>query len=513
METIQNKEKKRNKKTMLLVTLVLLVILVLLFLFSPLRSLIFPSNAEPSLSLVVVESTGPDPATGFYRVLVEAIAEGRPEPQISYNRNDAVGEVEANHTLLLLAEDETFLLKALATNSQGTAETELELFAGIMPGVYSGRVGPTDPSGADRGGDAAPGTGENGDDFEDEEDEDKDEDAVAPPPPGGGGSDNQAPLITEIYRGSDMVYLHEEYPLCYRNELHTFTVLIEDADFDEITLEVQAAHGRVQNIRNLPFRPPTVPENVRIIDFDWISPANPAGNRNRLSVPITITARDPAGASDRKVIDALLIVDHWLCDDRGEESEPAPPPPPPLPASETIEISLLGNNALSGSVISNGLTINPHVVVGDNSRNEQAKGYLTFDLDSVYTEIGRRRYEVASVRLNIRNIERRGSPEIMASNIDFKVFYYGTVLDASAFRVGGTRFYITGTGEFYDPAVVNISSATLGSEVSSALATNRPRFQIKIGLDRATDNDGVQDTYSFYPTSAELFLRLVVHNE
>ena len=81
METVQPGSKKRNLVIPLIIAL-LLVILVLLFIISPLKELIFPSASEPALTLSVVESIGPDAETGLYRMVVEAKAEGKPEPQV-----------------------------------------------------------------------------------------------------------------------------------------------------------------------------------------------------------------------------------------------------------------------------------------------------------------------------------------------------------------------------------------------------------------------------------------------
>jgi len=196
MEAVQPERKKRNLVIPLIIVL-LLVILVLLFIFSPLKELVFPSAAEPALTLSVVESIGPDAATGLYRVMVEAKAEGKPEPQVTFNRNDGAGEVEANRTLLLLEGGETFLLKALAANPHGIVEAELELTAGIMLGASSGRVGPAGSGGS---GAPAPGTGGDDDEFEDEERDPGDDSSVggAPAPgPAESASSAEAPAADE----------------------------------------------------------------------------------------------------------------------------------------------------------------------------------------------------------------------------------------------------------------------------------------------------------------------------
>ncbi len=132
MEAARNKSAKKTYFVPL-VTILSLIIIVLVFLLSPLKNLVFSPDVEPTLVLTVVESTGPETSSGLFRVVVEAQVDGKPEPQITFNRNDGIGIMEStNHTLLLMEEGEAFLLKAMASNSRGTAEAELEIFAGVQ---------------------------------------------------------------------------------------------------------------------------------------------------------------------------------------------------------------------------------------------------------------------------------------------------------------------------------------------------------------------------------------------
>jgi len=68
METVRNENTKRKSLFVPLVIILVLIILVLLFLISPLSDLIFSPDTEPTLVLAVVESSGPDSATGLYRL-------------------------------------------------------------------------------------------------------------------------------------------------------------------------------------------------------------------------------------------------------------------------------------------------------------------------------------------------------------------------------------------------------------------------------------------------------------
>jgi len=298
METAGNEGAKKSYFVPLIIVLVL-IILVLLFLISPLSELVFPPDTEPTLALAVVEKIGPDPATGLYRVVVKAEVDGKPEPQVSFNRNDGVGEVKDNHTLLLLEEEETFHLKALASNPRGTAEAELELFGGIMVGASTGQTGPA----------GSPGPGAGGDNGDEE----------TPPPAGNGGTGNRAPSIIDIgiYGESIIDRLEESFPILYEERRHSFSVLVEDNDDDEIEIEVEVSHGVVVTIGEGMWdgsRPP----NLRAKRFSWQSPANPPGNLEPLNVRLTIIASDPSGASDRKIIKIALLP---------EGDEPANQPP------------------------------------------------------------------------------------------------------------------------------------------------------------------------------------------
>lgn len=123
--------------------IIILLLLVLIVLLSPLKELIFPEQSKPTIELMVIEPLRLDPATGKYRVVVEAIVSGKPEPEVRFNRNDGLGAVEPNQALLLLEENENFILTAVASNVAGQATAALELFGGLGDG--DGTVESSDP--------------------------------------------------------------------------------------------------------------------------------------------------------------------------------------------------------------------------------------------------------------------------------------------------------------------------------------------------------------------------------
>jgi hypothetical protein len=488
METARNESAKKSYFVPLIIVLVL-IILVLLFLISPLSDLLFPPDTEPTLVLTVVESSGPDPATEFYRIVVEAEVEGKPEPQVTFNRNDGVGEMQENQTLLLLGEEEIFLLKAVASNPNGTAEAELELYAGIMVGTATGPAVPTGPPDTD-GSDPDPDAG--GGDGEDE---------AAPPPAGDGDSGNQPPEITSISIRAENITdrLDEPFPLYYEEYRHSFNILIEDVDDDEIELEVEASHGVVAHIGPGMWagsRPP----NMRTMTFSWQSPANPPGNLEPLNVSLTVSAFDPAGASDRKTIRIVLLPE---ADAEGGD-------PGEIRRIRSGIASVAASEDLSGSVTSVSDIILGDVMVGDNLLNRQFKGFLNFYLGTIRDQItavaGDGDYTITDARLVFSNINKVGNPESLASLVDFKVAPYGSSLVAADFAPSGNHIFNRTTATFNtaggQPLV--LSSSTFKTELINYINVPSKTMQIKLGLNSATNNNNADDFFRFHCSTVNL---------
>jgi hypothetical protein len=495
MET-SRKERKKRSFLITLIIILSLAILILLFMLSPLKDLVFPPDQEPTLALVVVESSGPDPETGLYRVVVEAQLDGKPEPQVTFNRNDGVGEVEDNHSLLFLEEEEIFILKALASNSGGTAEAELELFAGIVVGTSSISNG---PSGSPGSGDGDPETDDGEDEDEDEDEEDEEE---SPPPDGDGdsGSSNRPPEIVKVSIRTENITdrLDEPFPIRYEEGRHSFNILIEDEDDDEVELEVEASHGVIDNIGEgmwAESRPP----NKRAKTFTWQSPANPPGNLEPLNVLLTITASDPSGVSDSVIVKlALLPVSD---DDEGD------------PGVSSAKTSIVASADLSGSVTSAGDIILGDVMVGDNLLNRQFKGFLNFYLAALRNQItdiaGDRDYTITGAHLVFSNISKVGDPEGLADLVDFKVFPYGSSLVAADFAPGGRHIFSRATDSFTTAGglPLSLSSATFKTELINAMNARSKTMQIKLGLNRVTNNNNADDFFRFHCSTVSIVVQ------
>lgn len=253
-KAVNQKGKTNNRVTVIAV--LLFIVLLLLFFLSPLKDIVFPAEKEPEITLVVVESAESEEKDGFYRVLVEAVVEGKPKPQLQFNRNDGIGQVEPNYTLVLLAEDETFLLTAVAINTQGTAEASIEIF----PGIAVSSASSTDSFAESPT--IEPGAG-------DEEGEDTEGDTGVDPV--GQGGNNMPDIEAIFFKGdniSDLVFRGESLPVRYEEGRHDLVVAASDDDGDPVAFDITASHGRIVDLRQVA---------VDSIAFSWLSPANPAG--------------------------------------------------------------------------------------------------------------------------------------------------------------------------------------------------------------------------------------------
>lgn len=461
METVRNEDAKKSYFVPLIIVLVL-IILLLLFLISPLSDLLFPADTEPALALSVVEKVGPDPATGLYRIVVEAQVEGKPEPQLSFNRNDGMGQVEANRTLLMLEEDETFLLKAIASNPRGIAEAELELFGGIMVGTSTGPpVGPSGSPGPGGSGAPGPGDGDNGDNEE------------TPPPPGNGDNEdpgpgdggdngenepdpvNRPPVITSITRSSGTVLL---------NNSITITAQASDPDGDPLTYAWSANGG-------------TIASNPAVNPISWTAPDTAGTYR------VTLTVRDGRGG---EAVDSIDITVRAPIGAGVPEPGDLAPPDSSLVGQRTITIT----PRQMGSVNSAG-TIAVIIQVGDDSDNRGYQGFMTFDLSSIPSTA-----TIVAARLVEPGVLVTGDPFGKLDTLRAYIHPYGT-LSAVDYRrppLGGPIARFSSRAQLNDPTAQEFGHRGIMG-IQDALAGNK-KFQIRLQFDRETNNDSVTDLVS-----------------
>lgn len=120
----------KGNRLIIILGITVLLLLAVVVLATPLKELIFVPRSAPTIELEIIEGEL-DEETGFYGYLVGAMVTGRPAPDVLFNRNDGIGEVESNHTLILLSEGDSFLLQATASNALGSAAASLDLTGGI----------------------------------------------------------------------------------------------------------------------------------------------------------------------------------------------------------------------------------------------------------------------------------------------------------------------------------------------------------------------------------------------
>ncbi len=454
--------KGKSGKNIAIIAILLFIILVLLFLISPLKDLIFPATEEPQLTLVVVESAASAEEPGTYRILVEAIVEGNPEPQVQFNRNEGIGQVEPNFSLVLLAEEETFLLTAVATNAEGSAEAALELFPGIAVGV-----------------DADSPCSEGGPDADDDEGEDTEDDPEAgPADPDGNNAPEIEAIIYEDDDISDLIFRGESLPVRYAEGRHSFVVIATDRDDDAVEFDIEASYGSLVDITRV---------DVDSVAFNWLSPANPAGNVEALNASIAVTASDPAGATGSQQIKLALLPD-------AGEGEPVP--------VEAIYLTA-ALPELSGFVSSDERVRTGVIIVGDGSANEMYKGFLTFSLSPL---VGVDPADIIATTIHFRHVNKSGRPESFATWVDFKDFNYGDSLDLRDFAVGGTLFYRQRAESFSSG---NVIQGSLITQIRQAVGAGRNRFQVKMGLDAGTNSNNADDLFQLLPGNVELEVTII----
>ena len=133
-------------------------------------------------------------------------------------------------------------------------------------------------------------------------------------------------------------------------------------------------------------------------------------------------------------------------------------------------------------------------------QNLQIKGYLNFDI----SELGR--VNVLDASLIIPASLIRGNPVNISNLLIIKAYYYGDVLDLDDFRVGGTYITtidITGIreGDYLQIYDNNSLKNTLQEAIDD---DSRDRYQLKLGLNAKTNNNGSIDYIDIYQGQVDL---------
>ena len=207
-------------------------------------------------------------------------------------------------------------------------------------------------------------------------------------------------------------------------------------------------------------------------------------NLNNPSDTYTLTAT--ATNADGSAIDSIDL--SWGCEE--PESEPEPEP-------EADEASIAVTRAVSGYIYSDGgIRRGDHAYLGDSDLDTYTKGYLSFDISGLHGKT------VQDAEINFMRILGEGEPSLLASEIVVKVFNY-VRLDNSDFALGGVQL----PSIPISAASYTISGNTLKDELQDVLDNEvRDYFQLKLGLNVATNNDGSADGVEIYYDETLLYI-------
>ena len=124
-----------KKNSLIFVLVGIIVVLALILTATPLREVFLTAKTVPEVMLELV--AGPElEESGQYRFDVEAVVSGNPVPEVTFSRDDSLGEAGQKRAVIFLNPGESFVLTAVAKNSQGSREASLELIADIETAEY-----------------------------------------------------------------------------------------------------------------------------------------------------------------------------------------------------------------------------------------------------------------------------------------------------------------------------------------------------------------------------------------
>ncbi len=200
----------------------------------------------------------------------------------------------------------------------------------------------------------------------------------------------------------------------------------------------------------------------------------------------TYTLTATATNSEGSATDSITL--SWGC----EEPEPEPEPEP-----EVHETTIDVTQEISGYIWDDGtITQIPYAFLGDSDIDTYTKGYFSFDISGLHGK------NVQDAELRFTSIQGYGFPSTFASEIVVKVFNY-IRLDASDFALGGVQL----PSIPISAAHWTIGGNTLKVELQSVLDNEvRDYFQLKLGLNATTNNDGFADAIKINWIDALLYI-------
>ncbi len=121
---------KKKSLIFVLVGIIVVIALALILTATPLRDVFLRTKTVPEITLELAADPERE-ESGQYRFDVQAVVFGNPVPEVTFSRDDSLGEVGENRVVVFLNPGESFVLTAVARNSQGSREASLELSAAI----------------------------------------------------------------------------------------------------------------------------------------------------------------------------------------------------------------------------------------------------------------------------------------------------------------------------------------------------------------------------------------------
>ena len=263
---------------------------------------------------------------------------------------------------------------------------------------------------------------------------------------------------------------------------------IELEIYEGPTLHEGICYWRVQaNVTGKPS--PTVEFSKDDSDSAW---GSKKAQVNLYDPSDTYTLTATAKNSEGEATDSIEL--SWGCDvlevadGDGDGDEPEPEPD---------EESIAAVENISGYIWEDGSTYpDSEVRMGDSHEDLYVRGYLSFDIRELHGKT------VQEADINFTNIRQHGDPSSFASEIVVKVFNY-VRLDAWDLRKGGTYLVSIPLSD----TSATITGTTLRNELQDVLDNDiRDYFQIKLGLDGETDDDGFPDCSRIYCDDAILHI-------
>jgi len=226
---------------------------------------------------------------------------------------------------------------------------------------------------------------------------------------------------------------------------------------------------------------------IEFDEDDNISPLGPGRVEVGAGVGDSYALTATATNSEGSATDSIDL--SWGC----EEPEPEPEPEP-----EADETYIEATPEISGYITVEGSVIHSDQArMGDaHTSDNWGKGYLSFDISGLHGKT------VQDAEINFINFGSWGDPESLASYIVVKVYNY-VRLDPSDFAVGGVQL----VNIPISAASYTISGNTLKNELQDVLDNEiRDYFQIKLGLDVATNDNGMGDGIIINCNEAVLYI-------